>query len=84
MTAEDLVSTQEYTLNVTRAAAGADADSSLASLSLTPGALVPAFDTAVLAYTASVAAGADTIAVAATPTNALGAGVIINGYAATV
>ena len=54
VTAEDASTTKDYTVTVTRAPRGLSSDATLSALSLTPGALSPAFDPNVTTYTASV------------------------------
>ena len=55
VTAEDGTTTKEYTVRVTRDAPGVSSDATLSALSLSEGALSPAFDpNATTSYTASV------------------------------
>lgn len=57
VTAEDGASTRTYTVLVTRAAAAASNDAALAGLAVSAGALSPAFDSSVSAYTVAVTHG---------------------------
>ncbi len=65
VTAEDGSATRMYTVDVARAAPSTDAR--LAAITLSAGVLSPAFDPAVLAYSASVAHATDALQIAATP-----------------
>lgn len=80
VTAEDGVTEETYTVTVTRAAPSSDA--TLSVLSLSAGALSPAFAPATFGYTASVPNAVDEIDVSATPAHA-GASRTINGGADT-
>ena len=64
VTAED-GTTGDYTVRVTRDAPGVSSDADLGALSLSEGALSPAFDPAMLAYTASVGNAFDEVTVTA-------------------
>ena len=57
----------DYTLRVTRDAPGVSSNADLGALSLSEGALSPAFDPAMLTYTASVGNAVDEVMVTATP-----------------
>ena len=65
VTAED-GTTGSYTVRVTRDPPGVSSDATLGALSLSEGALSPAFDPAMLAYTASVGNGVSSVMVTAT------------------
>ena len=65
VTAED-GSTGDYTVTVTRDAPGVSSDAKLGALSLSEGALSPAFDPAMLKYTASVGNAVSSVMVTAT------------------
>ena len=65
VTSEDGSATRWYTVEVARAAPSADAR--LSALALSAGVLSPAFDPAVLAYSASVGYATDALQVAPTP-----------------
>jgi cadherin-like protein len=71
VTAQDGTTTQTYTLVVTRALS---ADASLASLTLSPGMLLSAFDSTVMTY--AVGMPNTTSAFTVTPTSAMGASTI--------
>ncbi len=66
VTAEDGVTTETYTVNVTRARGGASTDATLNGLSISPGTLSPTFASSRTTYTASVANSVSSITV--TPT----------------
>ena len=66
VTAED-GTTGAYTVTVTRDAPGVSSNADLGALSLSEGTLSPAFDPAMLAYTASVGNDVDEVTVTATP-----------------
>ncbi len=77
VTAEDGVTVQTYTVTVTRAAT-TSSDASLSAITLSAGALSPAFQSATLNYTATVDASTDQVN--ATPTTSdANATVTING-----
>lgn len=78
VTAEDGVSVRSYTVTVTRAAAGAAADATLASLQLSGASLVPAFASGVLGYTAAVSNAVASVALSAAASQA-GASILLNG-----
>lgn len=65
VTAEDGVNQRTYTLNVTRASPPSS-DANLSALSVSVGALAPAFSNAILAYSVSVANGVSSTTVTAT------------------
>ena len=65
VTAED-GTTGDYTVRVTRDAPGVSSDATLGALTLSEGALSPAFDPAMLEYTASVGNGVEEVTVTAT------------------
>ena len=79
VTAQDGVTTQSYTLAVTRAASS---DATLSALTLSSGSLSPGFASGTLAYTASVANTVSTVTVTPT-TNDANATVTVNGNPAT-
>ena len=62
VTAEDGTTTKTYTLTITRP----PSDANLSGLTLSPGTLNPAFDTATPSYTARVASGVSQVTVTAT------------------
>ena len=66
VTAED-GTTGNYTVRVTRDAPGVSSNADLGALSLSEGALSPAFDPAMLTYTASVGNDVDEVTVTASP-----------------
>ena len=67
VTAEDASTTETYTVTVTRDVPGVSSDANLGTLSLSPGTLSPAFDPAMLKYTASVGNTVEEVTVTATP-----------------
>lgn len=69
VTAEDGTTTKTYTITVKVAPADASTDATLSSLSISAGTLSPAFDSATLSYTASVANNIDIITVNAVATD---------------
>ncbi|MDA7475107.1 BspA family leucine-rich repeat surface protein [Planktomarina temperata] len=80
VTAQDGVTTQSYTVTVTRAALPSDA--TLSALSLSSGSLSPSFASGTLAYTASVPNSVSSLIVTPT-TNDANATATVNGASAT-
>ncbi|WP_347848457.1 cadherin-like beta sandwich domain-containing protein, partial [Planktomarina sp.] len=79
VTAQDGVTTQSYTVAVTRAASS---DATLSALALSQGSLSPSFTSGTLAYTASVAHSVSSLIVTPT-TNDANATATVNGASAT-
>ena len=75
VTAQDGVTTQSYTVAVTRAASS---DATLSALALSQGSLSPSFTSGTLAYTASVAHSVSSLIVTPT-TNDANATATVNG-----
>lgn len=75
--ADDTV--KNYTITVTRAAAGLSTDASLSSLELSSGTLNPAFDASTFAYTATVPNETASLTVTPTASDASGASITVNG-----
>ncbi|MDG1745195.1 MAG: cadherin-like beta sandwich domain-containing protein, partial [Planktomarina sp.] len=80
VTAQDGVTTQSYTVAVTRATLSSDA--TLSALTLSSGSLSPSFASGTLAYTAAVANSTSSLLVTPT-TNDANATVTVNGNPAT-
>ncbi len=78
VTAQDGTTTLTYTVNVTRAAAALSSNASLSALAISSGSLVPAFASATLVYSDSVANGVSAITVTPTVADAT-ATVKVNG-----
>ena len=70
VTAEDATTTKTYTVRVTRDPPGVSSDANLGDLSLSAGTLSPAFDAAVITYTASVENAVSSVTVTATASHA--------------
>ena len=82
VTALDNITTQQYTITVTRASPAVSNDATLSSLTISSGILTPAFSGSTIEYTASVTAGTSSVTV--TPThNQANATITVNGTTVT-